>query len=188
MPKRMAMTRYSVCDAILVAHPAPHHAPKRLPAKRLTMIVQCAAMTEKGTVAARNGNADVTTTRLMALLRITACKAANRKTPISSGNRNSAPPRPIRPPRAPIIAPLAKAADVLRIADGGRVVVGMTAPDAMSAKTYRSAPSARYGHRSAPRRSRRRLRPNPRAAPRPSASRSGPSKCRTGGRRVPSTC
>ena len=88
-------------------------------------------MVEKGTVDARNGKADATTTRLMALLRITACKAANRKTPISSGNRNSAPPSPISPPSAPMIAPPAKTIEALRVVGGARVVAGMTAPGAM---------------------------------------------------------
>ena len=78
------------------------------------MIGQCAATLAKGTVAARNGKAEATTTRLIALLRITACSAANRNAPISSGNRNSAPPKPIRPPSAPMIAPPPKAAGVLR--------------------------------------------------------------------------
>ncbi len=40
----------------------------------------------------------------------TACKAANRKTPISSGNRNSATFSPISPPSEPMIAPPAQAA------------------------------------------------------------------------------
>ena len=79
-------------------------------------------MVEKGTVDARNGKADATTMRLMALLRITACKAANRKPPISSGNRNSAPPSPISPPSAPMIAPPAKTIEALRAGcqGGGR--------------------------------------------------------------------
>ena len=38
-------------------------------------------------------------------MRITASKATNRNAPISSGKRNSAPPRPIRPPGAPMMAP-----------------------------------------------------------------------------------
>src|SRR5262249_51132363 len=79
------------------------------------MISQWTAILAKGTAAARNGRAEATTTRLIALLRITACSAVNRNAPISSGNRNSAPPKPIRPPSAPMIAP-PKAADVLCLA------------------------------------------------------------------------
>ena len=61
--------------------------------------------------------------RLIALLRMTACRAAKQKAPISTGNRNSAPPRPMRPPRAPMIAPLPKAATTLRGAVSGSVAV-----------------------------------------------------------------
>jgi hypothetical protein len=85
---RMAMTRYKECEASLVAQPAPNHAPSRLPASRLRTIAQFAAMVEKETVDARNSKADATTTtRLMALSRITACMAANWRAPISRGNR-----------------------------------------------------------------------------------------------------
>lgn len=45
----------------------------------------------------------------MALLRMTASRAAKLNNPIRRGNRNSAPPRPINPPSAPIIPPPAKA-------------------------------------------------------------------------------
>ena len=62
----------------------------------------------------RKGKAVATTTRLMALLRMTASNATNLKTPISSGSRNSAPPSPISPPSAPMIAPPPKAAGALR--------------------------------------------------------------------------
>ena len=55
-------------------------------------MVQCVANSENGTVPARNGKADVTTTRLIALLRMTASRAAKRNAPISNGKRNSAPP------------------------------------------------------------------------------------------------
>jgi hypothetical protein len=72
------------------------------------MIGQLAAIAETGTVAARNGNADAATSRLIALFRITASSAANRNTLISKGSRNSAPPRPIKPPRVPITAPALK--------------------------------------------------------------------------------
>jgi hypothetical protein len=53
------------------------------------MIGQFAATLAKGTAAARNGKAEATTTRLIALLRITACRAAKRNAPISGGSRNS---------------------------------------------------------------------------------------------------
>ena len=39
----IAMTRYRVCEASFVAHPAPNQAPNRLPASRLTMTDQCAS-------------------------------------------------------------------------------------------------------------------------------------------------
>ena len=61
--------------------------------------------------------AEATTTRLMALLRITACKAPKRKAPISSGSRNSAPPKSINPPSAPMITPPPNAAGALRVFD-----------------------------------------------------------------------
>src|SRR5271170_7411161 len=111
-----------------VAQPAPNHAPIKLPASRLTMIGQCAATLAKGTADARKGNAEATTTRLIALLRITACSAANRNAPISSGNRNSAPPSPINPPSAPITAPPPKAAGLLRRAPRAEVSPVMVSP------------------------------------------------------------
>ena len=73
-------------------------------------MVQCVANSENGTVPARNGKADVTTTRLIALLRMTASRAAKRNAPISNGKRNSAPPSPINPPSAPMTAPPPNAA------------------------------------------------------------------------------
>src|ERR1700722_588891 len=82
----------------------------------------------------------------MALLRITACKAGNRNMPISSGsNRNSAPPRPIRPPSAPITAPPAKAAVVVRGVTAGKAVAGMSASGVISRGLYR--PAGRKGYR-----------------------------------------
>ena len=76
--------------------------------------------------AARNGRADATVTRLIALLRMTACRAPKRNAPIRSGNRNSAPPKPIRPPSAPMTAPPAKVAGTLRAGEEvSEVVVGM---------------------------------------------------------------
>ncbi len=47
----------------------------------------------------------LTTTRLMALLRITASRVGSRNRPTRTGRRNSAPPRPIRPPRVPMRVP-----------------------------------------------------------------------------------
>ena len=60
----------------------------------LRRLANCTAIAAKGTVAARKGRAEATTIRLMAVLRILAGKASN-YTPIGSGKRNSAPPRPI---------------------------------------------------------------------------------------------
>ena len=70
------------------------------------MTGQWAATVGKGTEAARDGSAEATTTRLIALLRITAGRAANRNALIRTGSRNSEPPSPIRPPSAPMRAPL----------------------------------------------------------------------------------
>ena len=58
------------------------------------MTDQCTATDANGTELARNGKAEPTTIKLMALLRITARRAGNRNVPIRSGKRNSAPPRP----------------------------------------------------------------------------------------------
>src|SRR5277367_5697878 len=122
-----------------VAQPAPNQAPIRLPASRLTMIGQCAATLANGTADARKGSAEATTTRLIALLRITACSAANRNAPISSGNRNSAPPSPINPPSAPITAPPPKAAGLLRRAPRAEVSPVMVSP-VMPARPLATAP------------------------------------------------
>ena len=73
----------------------------------------------KGTVAARNGNAVATTTRLIALLTMTASSAAKRNAPINSGRRNSAPPSPMRPPRAPTTVPVENAPTEGRAVDWG---------------------------------------------------------------------
>ncbi|KFC64885.1 hypothetical protein FG93_05175 [Bosea sp. LC85] len=73
------------------------------------MTGQCAATSVAGTVPARKGRADATTTRLIALLRMTASSAPNRNAPISKGRRNSAPPSPISPPNVPMRAPPANA-------------------------------------------------------------------------------
>src|SRR5699024_7808879 len=53
----------------------------------------------------RNIKATATTVRLIALLKITASSVGILKLPISTGRRNSAPPRPIKPPKAPINEP-----------------------------------------------------------------------------------
>jgi len=65
----------------------------------------------KGTASRRAGRAVTTTIRLIALFMITACRAAKPNRPMGSGSRNSAPPRPIRPPRSPTPAPVARAAE-----------------------------------------------------------------------------
>ena len=60
-------------------------------------------------VQVRKGRADATTTKLIALLMITASSAPNRNMLIKKGNRNSAPPRPINPASVPMPVPLANA-------------------------------------------------------------------------------
>jgi hypothetical protein len=97
--------RYRVTERIRVAHVAPSQAPTRLPASKLTTTGQCGDTCDQGTDTSRAGNADNTTIRLMALFMITAANAAMPNTPISNGRRNSAPPRPIRPPSTPTAAP-----------------------------------------------------------------------------------
>lgn len=54
------------------------------------MIGQFDAIWVKGIVPARNGRAEDTTTRLIALFRITASRATKLNAPMSSGRRNSA--------------------------------------------------------------------------------------------------
>lgn len=73
------------------------------------MIGQCGVIWSNGTATSRAGRAVATTSRLMALFKMTACRARNPNSPISSGSRNSAPPRPIIPPRSPTAAPVAAA-------------------------------------------------------------------------------
>ena len=90
-----------------VAQDAPAHAPARLPARRFAAMLQWAMSSEAGTAISRAGSAVSTTARLIALLRITAASAAKPKIPMRSGRRNSAPPRPIMPPRRPTAAPAA---------------------------------------------------------------------------------
>ena len=65
----------------------------------------------KGTATRRAGRAVTTTIRLIALFMITACRATKPNRLMSNGSRNSAPPRPIRPPRSPTPAPVASAAE-----------------------------------------------------------------------------
>jgi hypothetical protein len=71
-----------------------------------------------GTAARRAGSAVRTTIRLIALFMITAWRARNPNTPISSGSRNSAPPRPMSPPRTstPALAANAAGSDLGRSA------------------------------------------------------------------------
>ena len=102
---RMPMTRCSFAAGSRIAHPAPNQAPRRLPASRLRMTVQCPATSANGTTPARNGSALATTTRLIALFRITASSAGKENNPTRSGRRNSAPPSPIRPPSMPMMPP-----------------------------------------------------------------------------------
>ncbi len=54
----------------------------------------------------------------LSVLRMTASSARKRNGPMSSGRRNSAPPRPISPPSVPIIAPPANALQALRRRQG----------------------------------------------------------------------
>jgi hypothetical protein len=93
-----ASTRYSVAERIFVAHDAPSHAPARLPANRFTTAVHCEATADHGTDASRAGSTVNT------LLTMTAGNAVNPNKAISSGSRNSAPPRPIMPPSTPTAA------------------------------------------------------------------------------------
>jgi hypothetical protein len=71
-----------------------------------------------GTAARRAGSAVRTTIRLIALFMITAWRVRNPNTPISSGSRNSAPPRPMSPPRTstPALAANAAGSDLGRSA------------------------------------------------------------------------
>ena len=62
------------------------------------MIGQCPAISPNETVAARNGSAEATTTKLVALFKMTASSPRKQNRLISNGSRNSAPPRPIKPP------------------------------------------------------------------------------------------
>jgi hypothetical protein len=69
----------------------------------------------KGMTVVRKGSDEATTTRLIALLRITAWSAPKPNTLISNGSRNSAPPRPMRPPKIPTAAPLPKTVSEFRV-------------------------------------------------------------------------
>ena len=64
----------------------------------------------------RNGSALTTTTKLIALFKITASSAAKRNKPIRNGKRNSAPPRPISPPSEPTPLPTRNASNARRSA------------------------------------------------------------------------
>ena len=76
--------RYRCFDVTRVVHSAPAHAPKRPPANRFTMIHQCAPSSANETVGARNGSAVATTTKLMALFRMTASSPRKRNRLISN--------------------------------------------------------------------------------------------------------
>jgi hypothetical protein len=62
----------------------------------------------------RNGRAEATATRLVALFRITASRAAKRNNPMSSDRENSAAPSPISPTGMPMTALPPKAVGRLR--------------------------------------------------------------------------
>lgn len=53
--------------------------------------------------------AEMTTIKLIILFKITASSGGNLNKPINTGSLNSAPPKPIRPPRVPITEPDIKA-------------------------------------------------------------------------------
>ncbi len=99
------MRRNRVLDLSFVAQFAPIHAPSRLPARRLMTIWPYGASSANGTLMRQAGRAVMTTMRLIALFMMMACNAANPKTLMRSGNRNSASPRPIIPPSTPTRAP-----------------------------------------------------------------------------------
>ena len=94
------MVLYKVYDSILVAHPAPTHAPNKLPDKSVTKICQYSRIWLYEMIFARNGKAVVTTIKLNALLRIMASSAPKPNKPINSGSLNSAPPKLISPPQS----------------------------------------------------------------------------------------
>ena len=106
-----------------VAQVAPIQAPIRLPASRLTATNQYGDTVDHGTETSRAGSAVSTTSRLIALFITTACSATKPNTPISSGSRNSAPPRPIIPPSTPTNAPAANAPTSQRRTGGVAAVV-----------------------------------------------------------------
>lgn len=102
---RIRMILSSQIRDIFIALPAAHHAPIRLPASKLITISRCANSWSTAIDFVRNIKATVTTVRLIALLNITASRVGILKLPIRTGRRNSAPPRPIKPPKAPISVP-----------------------------------------------------------------------------------
>jgi hypothetical protein len=61
----------------------------------------------------------------MALFRMIASRAAKRDRPRRGGSRNSAPPSPISPPRAPITAPPPDAAEMLRVSEVVDVLIAL---------------------------------------------------------------
>ena len=73
------------------------------------------ALIAVASIVVRNTSAAATTMRLIALFRMTASSGRNRKTPSSTGSRNSAPPKPTRPPSAPMLAPQPRAATKRRV-------------------------------------------------------------------------
>ena len=106
--KRTMMMRLSQVRDIVMARPAAHQAPNKLPARRFKATSQCVFNSAAGIAFMRKISAAATTTRLMALLKITASNVGSEKTPTRTGNLNSAPPSPIKPPNAPISDPAIK--------------------------------------------------------------------------------
>lgn len=103
-----ANTRHRLRDSMRVAHPAPNHAPTRLPAYSVTITSHRWNTLASGIVPALSGNDAATTIRPVALLMMMAGRAEKPKTPMRRGSRNSAPPRPISPPNVPTASPLPK--------------------------------------------------------------------------------
>lgn len=69
------------------------------------MIFKLSISVSSGMLSNLNTRAKATTIKLIALFKITAFKAVKLKKLISIGSLNSAPPKPISPPKLPIIAP-----------------------------------------------------------------------------------
>ena len=99
------------CGAHAGSPGGPHPGADEAAGEHVDYHVPVAAHGVKGDGHQTAGRAVTTTIRLIALFMITACRAAKPNRPMSSGSRNSAPPRPSWPPRSPTPAPVASAAE-----------------------------------------------------------------------------